>query len=216
MKPFFVKHLQVFGSFLTSLLLVSSVLAQSGDREAANQLANQADITAARSRYVQTEDLSDGPSDGQAYAQLRRPSPRPSLPPRIGYPQRGYPAMWRGGSPKHAAIGALIGFGLGAALGAKFNTDHHGGAGVKAALLFGTFGALIGATAGNSFGPMHHRGVYRRRCPAEDELGSRPKAVRTEQTASVRPASPPPSTNAQDSTQASTTKGLFSEPKRNL
>jgi hypothetical protein len=180
-----MKRLQTLASLLTPLLLVSSVLAQAGDQEVADQVANQAEITAARSRYLQTEDLSGGPSDRQAYPQSRRPSPQSSLPPRTGYPPRGYPARWSGGSPKHAAIGALIGFGLGAALGAKFNTDHHDGAGVKAALLFGTFGALIGATVGNSFGPMHHRAVYRRRWPAEGELGSNADADHTLETASV-------------------------------
>jgi phosphate/sulfate permease len=51
---------------------------------------------------------------------------------------------------RHAAIGALIGFGLGAALGAKANKDQHVGARIGAPILFGGFGALIGAVIGGS------------------------------------------------------------------
>jgi len=57
--------------------------------------------------------------------------------------------MWRQqGNGRHALIGALIGFGIGAALGAKGNRDPH--ARVVAPILFGGAGALIGAAVGAS------------------------------------------------------------------
>ena len=116
--------------------------------------------------------------------------------PRLGYPQRTYPPRWGSGYPRHAAIGALVGFGLGAAFGAKANTDRHPGVGTRAALLFGTFGAMIGAVVGNGIGPVHSRKVYRRWPAEEDELGSHPKAGRTEQTASARPSDSAPPAGA--------------------
>ena len=58
-----------------------------------------------------------------------------------------FPAM-RPPSPKHALIGGLIGFGLGAALGVKGNQDQHAGAAAGAAVLVGLFGGVIGTAIG--------------------------------------------------------------------
>jgi len=84
----------------------------------------------------------------------------------------GYPATYAGeGSARHVLIGALIGFGLGAAIGAKANTDQHPGVGVKAAFLVGGVGALIGAAVGSgvhSFPSRYRRG----RWPDYDENAS--------------------------------------------
>ena len=49
---------------------------------------------------------------------------------------------------RHALIGALVGLGVGAAIGAKGNQDPH--ARVVAPVLFGGAGALIGAAIGAS------------------------------------------------------------------
>ena len=160
-----MKHLQVIAALLAPLLVISSALSQTGNREVHDQATNHAEIATARSRYVQadlqTEDVAGRPSGGEAYAQSRRPGPRPPMRPRLGYPQRTYPPRWGSGYPRHAAIGALVGFGLGAAFGAKANTDRHPGVGTRAALLFGTFGAMIGAVVGNGIGPVHSRKVAR-------------------------------------------------------
>jgi len=69
---------------------------------------------------------------------------------------------------RHVAIGALIGFGLGAALGAKGNTDQHPGVGVKAALLVGGVGALLGAAIGSGAHSFHALSRHRR-TPWPDE-----------------------------------------------
>jgi hypothetical protein len=52
------------------------------------------------------------------------------------------------GNGRYVLIGALIGFGLGAAIGAKANQDPH--ARVVAPVLFGGAGALIGGAIGAS------------------------------------------------------------------
>jgi hypothetical protein len=184
-----MRHPQAFTSLFALLLMVSSALAQAGNLELADQSTDQVDIAAARSRYLQSDDyLSGGPSAGEARSPVRHP--RPVRPPasRAGYPQGGYSAMWGGGNPRHATIGALIGFGLGAAIGAKVNSDNHGRIGVRTAILFGSFGALIGAVAGSSFEPMHYRSAYRRRSLTEGKVESRSRADHAEHTATANPA----------------------------
>lgn len=58
-------------------------------------------------------------------------------------------AMWRvSRRRRHALIGAIVGFGIGAAIGAKGNQDQHDRARVGAPLLGGGIGALIGAAIG--------------------------------------------------------------------
>jgi hypothetical protein len=61
-----------------------------------------------------------------------------------------------------SGMGALIGFGIGAAAGAAGNHDQHAGARVAAPLLFGAFGALIGAAVGGSHPWMYSRNRHRR------------------------------------------------------
>ena len=59
-------------------------------------------------------------------------------------------------SGRHAAIGALVGFGLGAAVGAK------GTGGARATLTFGVLGGLLGAAFGCMTPSFHVRSPYRR------------------------------------------------------
>ena len=74
----------------------------------------------------------------------------------MGYP-RAYSGMWMPSpSGRHAAIGALVGFGLGAAVGAK------GTGGARATLTFGVLGGLLGAAFGCMTPSFHVRSPYRR------------------------------------------------------
>jgi len=113
-------------------------------------------------------------SDNATLTQLSSRRPSPPFPHRGGYPRSAYPGMWMPeGSGRHAVIGAVVGFGLGAALGAKANTDQHAGATARASVLFGSFGALLGAVAGHGFPSLQARN--RRRSPGsagDDELAS--------------------------------------------
>ncbi len=65
------------------------------------------------------------------------------LPPRGHYPGPAYPGMWRSDhAGRRALIGALVGFGIGAAVVAK----GHGSGGAMVAV--GAIGAGIGAGMG--------------------------------------------------------------------
>jgi hypothetical protein len=67
-------------------------------------------------------------------------------------------------------------FGLGAAIGAKGNTDQHPGVGVKAAFAFGTIGGLLGAAVGATVPSFQARNLRRHgpwpHDPEPDELAS--------------------------------------------
>jgi hypothetical protein len=144
---------------LASLLLILSGLPRAWAQTAAQQTASDGpaatEILRARSPYTQHEDLTCGGRDGQTLSEIARRRPAPVGPPRIrhprgwGYEGRRYGGMWRQpGNGRHALIGAIIGFGLGAAIGAKGNQDPH--ARVVAPVLSGGAGALIGAAIGAS------------------------------------------------------------------
>jgi hypothetical protein len=141
-------------SLLASILLIESVLpcvlAQTGEGQTANDSVAAEKILVARSPYTQHEDIARSSSEGQTLSQLAQRRPVPLVPPQIRYPRgRSYGGMWRQrGNRRHALIGALIGFGLGAAIGAKANQDPH--ARIVAPVLFGSAGALIGAAVGAS------------------------------------------------------------------
>jgi hypothetical protein len=144
---------QIVHSLLASLLLIQSappcVLAQTGDGHTANDDLSANKILVARSPYTQHEDIARCSGEGQT-PELAQRRPVPLVPPQIRYPRaRSYRGMWRQrGNRRHALIGALIGFGLGAALGSKGNQDPH--AGIVAPVLFGSAGALIGGAMGAS------------------------------------------------------------------
>jgi hypothetical protein len=207
-----MRHLQTIPSFLFTLLLISSAAAQTADSQIASGSLEEDAIAAARIPYPKDETPSvnaadkvltaqtgdDSKDDRDTLAQMRRRPSRP-LSPRPRYPHRSYPNPWvEPGSGRHAAIGAVIGFGLGAAVGARANTDQHPGAGVRASLLVGTFGALIGAAVGYGVPPMQRWAANRHRHrwpqpdprPNEDELASvSNKAPAPEQSATLQPAS---------------------------
>jgi len=171
--------------------------AQAQDRESEGGIAAADRIGVARSQYAQTNDLTPGASDHITLAQSSRRGPGVPFPRRGGYPRAGYGGMWMSeGSGRHALIGALIGFGMGAAIVAK------GNGGVRASLAFGTLGAGIGAAMGFTIPPLPSRNPYQHGWPDpdEDEWGSRAKPVPTKpeatrQTAALQPA---PSQSAAD------------------
>ena len=116
-----------------------------------------AGVAVARCAYTQADD-----SCTTTVAQM--PRRMPGLRPAIGPPPPRYSGMWMSpGSPGHALIGALIGFGLGAAIAAK----GHAGAGGVVGL--GTLGAGIGAAIGFSAPAFPARPRYRGRWPDNDD-----------------------------------------------
>jgi hypothetical protein len=190
--------------FLLALLLPASVaLAQTRDSRASTPSPEGDEISAARSRYTQTVDVSREDNDGKTLAQLPRRGSGMPLPPHRGYPQRdSYQSRWMDrGSAGHAVIGAAIGFTLGALLGAKANTDQHSGATVGAVIIFGGVGALIGGFIGGSHVGSYpfadHRRIHPQTLPEDEEAdrgadppGSHVKESLTDRSVSTRLASP--------------------------
>lgn len=144
---------QIIHSLLASLLLIQSVLpcasaqtpgqtegqtANGSKNDTADDSPAAESILVARSQYTQHQDFP------------RRPVPM--APPHIRYPRpRPYSRMWQQPqNGRHAAIGALIGLGLGVAIGIKGNQDQHPQARIGAPILFGAVGALMGAAIGGS------------------------------------------------------------------
>ena len=182
-----MKNLQIVAFLLAAPLITSMTLAQTSDSSTESNLP--ASVAAARCQYTPSDeacvDLRDpgqakSGADDTTIAQLPRQMPgppvRPRRPPmarpRRGYP--GYPGMAMEPNGRHALIGALIGFGLGAAAGAHANTDQHPGAGVKAAFLVGSVGGLLGALVGAATPSFHARNPYRHNpWPDNDEQASR-------------------------------------------
>jgi hypothetical protein len=117
-------------------------------------------VAAARCQYTPSDQLCPpGDVTDPSLAQARgRIGPMPPRRP-IVYSSRGY--MPRGNA-KHALIGGLIGFGIGAALGLKANKDHHPGAAGAAVVLIGGTGGLIGAAVGAGIPSYQSRMRYRR------------------------------------------------------
>ena len=142
-------------SLLASLLLMQSVapyaLAQTGEAQTANDTPTADEIQVARSSYTQHEDIANGSGDGQAplgLSQSRRGAP---VPPQVRYPRAGGYGMWQHhGNRRHALIGAVIGFGVGFAIGEKGSKNLNGRDRATMSILFGSAGAMIGAAVGAS------------------------------------------------------------------
>jgi hypothetical protein len=200
MKP--TKFFSFLPFLLASLLLAPSVMAQmTEDRRPETETEKDTrridDISAARSRYTETPEVSPDANDNNILAQLPRRGPGMPFPSRRGYPRGSYQTPWMNhGGAGHAVIGAAIGFGVGAALGAISNA-HQGtpvGAGaIVGGALFGFIGGAIGAAHGGPH-PFARRGrAYRPSWPEDDEeshLRSHPKDGLAEQSVSARFVSP--------------------------
>jgi hypothetical protein len=192
-----MKHPRYFAfvaCWFASLLLAPGIRAQTTKA-----------IAAARSQYILQE------ADGAAQlAQYSRPRPM-APPPYQARLWRGYETPWS--DHGHLLIGAAIGFGLGAAAGAKFNTSTYPGATARAAFLCGGVGALLGAAIGANHGGRPYAFVHRRRT-------HRPSQNRPSQTedssgdlsAAVKPVTPS-SGSAIRNVRAAINGGLMSDSR---
>jgi len=181
------------------LLPTSAAIAQTADQQAADELPNG--VAAAHCQYTTADAACIGSkesgretintNDETTVAQLPRRIPGPpgrASRQSMGYP-RAYSGMWMPSpSGRHAAIGALVGFGLGAAVGAK------GTGGARATLTFGVLGGLLGAAFGCMTPSFHVRSPYRRGPWPYDE--DEPASNSGTSMPGSRTATPPPPTAA--------------------
>jgi hypothetical protein len=153
-----MKNLQVISPLLASLLLGSVALAQAGSLPDAPQPQDSASTqlqSTSAANTAESAPQSDPPSDENKLLSQARPYPRyprgPMGPPR----GRAYPRAFAPPPPALSPIGALIGFGFGAALGASASGDHTSAGRVAGGLIGGGVCALIGGAIGGGFSLVH-------------------------------------------------------------
>jgi hypothetical protein len=161
-------------AFVALLLSTEGMLAQR-DLQGVNKPADG--VAIARCQYAPADNACVGGNesgrvkhDDATLAQFPRRIPGPPIRPRgayARYPSRAsYPGMWAGeGSGRRAVIGALVGLGLGAAIGTRGDA--------RTSFAFAVLGAGCGAGLGASLPPLPARSRYRGPWPDEDELAWR-------------------------------------------
>src|ERR1700683_2090433 len=198
------KHIPFFSLLLASLVPRSSTMAQTAEDQR-TETVDKYDtrsidaISAARTRYTQTADISPDASN-PTLAQLRAGPGRP-FPSQRPYPRGTYQTPWRDhANAGHILIGAAIGFCIGAALGAH-NSARDGTPGAGEIVIGGGLLAVLGGCAGKAVGDLqslHYASVHRIRNyrpsgPGDDEvstLASHPNTKETQPGAPAAPASP--------------------------
>jgi hypothetical protein len=157
-----MKNLQVLSPLLTSLLFGSMALAQAGNLPDAPQpqdaattdvplaQASATETPVTQTPIAQTPNPAEQSSVNKLVSQAAPfpRSPRGPMPPPRG---RAYPSAFAPRPPALSPIGALIGFGAGAALGASASGDQTARGRVAGGLIGGTLCALIGGAIGHAF-----------------------------------------------------------------
>jgi hypothetical protein len=183
------------------MLLFSAVRAQVTTSEIPDQLP--VSVAVARCQYTPADEAclnltessagnsEKGPDGTLAQMPRRIPAP-PQLPrrplgpyPRMGYPRMAVPAP----NVRHAAIGFLIGF----TLGAVHSNDRTAGSHVALGLLCGGLGAVMGAAV-PSFSSHHSYPAGSWPGDDEDETASRSKVAKPASSASAPADAPTAST----------------------
>lgn len=180
------------------LLLGSVALAQAGIAELPDaphsQDPNTAQIEPARIEPT-AEAKAGASSEGKLISQARRyPHLHPGRTRPPGQAYRSHSPM-----PGLSPLGALIGFGAGAALGASKSQDGTAGGRVLGGLLLGGLGALIGGAIGTAPPFWHSRRNYPPYRPDDDDdqdsdlhSDARTKDVKAPSTKNPAPPSEPP------------------------
>jgi hypothetical protein len=162
-----MKNLQVLSPLLTSLLFGSMALAQAGNLPDAPQpqdaattdvplaQASATETPVTQTPIAQTPNPAEQSSVNKLVSQAAPfpRSPRGPMPPPRG---RAYPSTFAPRPPALSPIGALIGFGAGAALGASASGDQTARGRVAGGLIGGTLCALIGGAIGHAFSAVGH------------------------------------------------------------
>jgi len=176
-----MKNLQVLSPLLASLLLASMALAQAVNLPDAPQL--------------QASDPPTQPSSENKLVSQARPFPRSPRSPMPDPRGRAYPSAFAPRPPALSPVGALIGFGTGAALGAAGSQDHTTGGRAAAGLLGGALCALIGGAVGNAFSVVHTHSFRNWKDTDAQERKHRkaiPRRIEPDTEASSAPVRPAP------------------------
>ena len=186
---------------LTSIAMAQTTEAQRTDSETETEkdARNINTVAAARSQYTQIADISPDASN-PTLAQLRGGPVHP-FPSQRPYPRGTYQTPWTDhGNAGHVLIGAAIGFGIGAALGAS-NSSRDGTPVASGIVIGGGLFALLGGCVGKAVGDLQslhfasarHRGTYRPSAPEDDqetELAQHRQTKETRTEASAAHANP--------------------------
>jgi hypothetical protein len=162
-----MKNLQVLSLLLPSLLLASMAMAQAGNLPEApqSQDPSSTDVQLIRSPSAQSSTTkppsTQTPNESQQSGEnkiIAQATPFPRSPRRPMPPPRGraYPSAFAPRPPALSPLGALIGFGTGAALGATASGDQTTRGRVVAGLIGGSLCALIGGAIGHAFSAVGH------------------------------------------------------------
>jgi hypothetical protein len=151
-----MKNLQMISLLLASLLLASMAQAQEGNLPEAprpqSSASTQSLSTPGAGPSESARKPDQEPAQNVLISQARPYPPRgPMGPP----PGRAYPSAFAPPRPPLSPLGALIGFGAGAALAAAGSQDQTARGRVAAGLIGGSLCALIGGAIGHSFSAFH-------------------------------------------------------------
>jgi|HubBroStandDraft_1064217.scaffolds.fasta_scaffold00075_49 hypothetical protein len=185
-----MKNLHIVSLVVTCLLLVSMAFAQAGNPPLPEAPQPQSSSSTVLEQIPSADRLES--SQGKLITQARYPRyPGGPMGPRRGMYAPGFPPP-----PALSPVGALIGFGAGAALGASTPADGTVRGHVALGLIGGAIGALIGGAIGaaaHSF--PHSRRTYR---PSWAEEGDQESNLRlpSRSTQSPRSGSAEPTPSA--------------------
>jgi hypothetical protein len=182
-----MKNVRVLSPLLISLSLASAALAQAGSPEVPDTPQPQSSVAAQPESSPVAGVGASGEDKLISQARHYPRGPRRPMGPHRGYAYQGFPPP-----PGLSPVGALIGFGIGAAAGASNCGQSTVGTHVALGLIGGGLGALIGGAIGAVANPfLHTRRVYRPSGTDEDEeagLRSNAKKAHPQQSVSARPA----------------------------
>jgi hypothetical protein len=168
-----MKNTKIFSPLMWLLLLGSVALAQAGNADVPEtpqpQESATAKIEAAKVEATKIEPTAEttagASSEGRLISQARRYAQL--HPGRMQPPGQAYRS--RSPMPGLSPLGALIGFGAGAALGASKSQDQSASARAVIGLFAGGIGALIGGAIGTAPPFWHSRRNYPLYGPGDDD-----------------------------------------------
>jgi hypothetical protein len=196
-----MKNIKILSPLLTSLLLGSVALAQAGSPTLPDAPQPQdSTSTQIENTTVARTATSD---DGKLITQARL---HPRFPRRPMRPYHGHAYRSAAPMPGLSPVGALIGFGFGAALGASRSQDTTGSGRAASGLLVGAICALIGGAIGDAAHQFQHVKNHPPSDPDDDDDSDYRSAAAkapSKQSVSAGPAAPSQSTRVEATTQAS-------------